>query len=227
MIPNQPTEIEFTIQTLDGDTFTVSIPLSEAVKVWPGAFTSINSLYAQYGLDVLKDAICNHNGTDPDRQQLICQEELTISTPLPPLATSVITLIVMSPFQIEFIPTMPVSEQVDLHAIFTGTGRRVSDVYSLVANLDHLIPKWTPFETWTPFESPAVAYLHIWYEPSNTTTLQVMGKRRDYFKIAKADLIDTDRHLRNTQWISKKSGQYYTQLTHVWLKYNTDNIKII
>ena len=66
-------QIQFTIQTLDGETFQVSIPVTEAEQV----YQETNSPYNHYGLDYLKDAICSSTGNDPVSQQLIGEEELT------------------------------------------------------------------------------------------------------------------------------------------------------
>ena len=93
------TQIQFTIQTLDGETFQVSIPVTEAEKVYKGR----RSAYNHYGLDYLKDAISIHTGNDPVSQQLFCQEELIIATPLLSLVDTVITLIVKPPFTIKFV----------------------------------------------------------------------------------------------------------------------------
>jgi hypothetical protein len=94
-------QIQFTIQTLLGESFQVSISVTEAEKVYRPANHS--DPYNNYGLDYLKEAISIHTGNDPVSQQLICQEELTNSTPLITLASSVITLIVKPSFTIKFI----------------------------------------------------------------------------------------------------------------------------
>jgi hypothetical protein len=94
-------QIHFTIQTLEGETIQVSIPLTDAVKVCQAG----SCPYHYYGLDYLKDAICSSTGNDPVSQQLIGEEELTISTPLLPLVDTVITLIVKPSFTIKFIAT--------------------------------------------------------------------------------------------------------------------------
>jgi hypothetical protein len=92
------TEIKFTIQCLDGDTFQVSIPRTEAEKIMPRHANQ----YDKYGLDVLNDVISKHNGTDPITHQLFGDQELTISTPLIPLENKVITLMIKPSFRIEF-----------------------------------------------------------------------------------------------------------------------------
>ena len=99
MTQQQKHQIQFTIQTLDGETFQVSIFVTQAQKVYQGH----QYPYNHYGLDYLKDAICSSTGTDPVSQQLICEEELTIATPLLPLVDTVITLIVKPPFTIHFV----------------------------------------------------------------------------------------------------------------------------
>jgi hypothetical protein len=91
----QKQQIQFTIQTLDGETFQVGIPLTEAELGWEES---------HYALDYLKNAICSSTGNDPVSQQLICgEEELTISTPLLSLVDTVITLIVKPSFTIKFV----------------------------------------------------------------------------------------------------------------------------
>lgn len=237
----QQEQIQFTIQTLEGETFQVSIPLSEAEKTWtqkqnecsPAQYSCshCNSFYEQHGLDSLKDAIHNHNGTANAIQQLICQEELTISTPLIPLATSVITLIVMVPFRIDFQQFL--APHINC------------DVYALLANLDHFestshthIINGISTTIKGAKASEIVTYLHLYRPPNNssfTPSLRVIGKIRDYFKIATADLSDgglwdTGGVLRNTY--NDYSCQPPYQITddtpsHVWLKFDEVNMKIV
>ena len=69
------TEIEFTIQRLDGETFSVNISRLEAGCYWK---QTIESQYKNFGLDILKATICVQNGADPVNQQLFCEKELTI-----------------------------------------------------------------------------------------------------------------------------------------------------
>jgi hypothetical protein len=106
-------QIQFTIQTLEGESFQASILVTEAEKVYRPANHS--DPYNNYGLDYLKEAICIHTGNDPVSQQLICQEELTSSTPLIPLASSVITLIVKPSFTIKFITPHPSVHRLLMH----------------------------------------------------------------------------------------------------------------
>jgi hypothetical protein len=94
-------QIQFTIQTLQGETFQVSLPVTEAEKV----YQEPSFRYKYYGLDYLKEAICSSTGNDPVSQQLIGEEELTIQTSLLPLVDTVITLIVKPSFTIKFIAT--------------------------------------------------------------------------------------------------------------------------
>ena len=93
------TEIKFIIQTLNGNTFPISI--SRALEVC----SPTSNPYNKYGLDVLKEAISVHTGTPPIVQQLFGKRELTISDSLLPLAGQVIILIEKPSFYIDFIPT--------------------------------------------------------------------------------------------------------------------------
>jgi hypothetical protein len=150
-----------------------------------------------YGLDYLKEAICSSTGNDPVSQQLIGEEELTISTPLLPLVDTVITLIVKPTFTIEFIqkPT-PV-------------------VYLLLGNLH-------------PFPQSIVCYFHRRLSPL-ILNLRVIGQRRDYFKIATADL-KAVKHiaLRKSHFpLSKPYIITDNTPTYVWIQFDKDNMKIV
>jgi hypothetical protein len=168
------TEIQFTIQCLDGDTFRISIARTDAEKVFCGEL----NLYNQYGLDVLKDAISVHNGTDPVIQQLICEDhdsELTISDSLIPLENKVITLMIKPSFLIEFSLKRPYPKSY-LH-------------YHLVDNIKYLAdPSNTP--------EPIVCYL----QSENVPQIEAIGQYRDYFKIKTKNISRslTRRHLYGT-----------------------------
>jgi hypothetical protein len=118
------TDIHFTIQNLDGETFQVSMARKSAQKICKQTDNLIHiPLWEQYGLDILKDAIYVHSGCDPCTQQLIQEEELTLSTPLIPLENKVITLIIKPSFQIEFVsPLSPHYYQIDaITSYLSGT----------------------------------------------------------------------------------------------------------
>jgi hypothetical protein len=204
----QQEQIQFTIQTLEGETFQVSIPLSEAEKTYVEGALDLTLLFnhEKYGLDALNDAIRNHNGTENDIQQLVCDEELTIQTYLPSLVDKVITLIVKSPFQIEFIST-PGS---CVHPLLACRGKGLfSDLHT----------------------DTFIAYLHLWYEmTTHGHQLRVVGQMRDYFKIAFADINDSGGVVRKTRWVNSQAPSY--QITedtpsHVWLHFNKAYMKII
>jgi hypothetical protein len=94
-------EMEFSIQSLDGDLFQVKISRYKAEKVW-----KLNhNPYIKYGLDVLKDEISKHTGIDTINQQLIADEILTIATSIIPLENQVITLIIKPSFTIRLVPS--------------------------------------------------------------------------------------------------------------------------
>ena len=201
-------QIQFTIQTLDGETFQVSILVTQAQKVYQG----LQSPYNHYGLDYLKDAICSSTGNDPVSQQLICEEELTIATPLLPLVDTVITLIVKPPFTIHF-----------------------------VSNNWHTLEKHWPC-AYGLHSSRTVCYLSTAETHEQLTTLRVIGQRLDYIKIATADLKVADVVLRTTIPIttftllsttrshSRKDELYNitdNTPTHVWLRFNKENMTIV
>jgi hypothetical protein len=166
------TEIQFTIQCLDGDTFPISIARTDAEKVFGGELNRYN----QYGLDVLKDAISVHNGTDPVIQQLVTDDsELTISDSLIPLENKVITLMIKPSFLIEFSLQRPYP-MMYLH-------------YHLVDNIKYLAdPSNTP--------EPIVCYL----QSENVPQIEAIGQYRDYFKIKTKNIPRslTRRHLYGT-----------------------------
>ena len=188
------TQQQFTIQTLLGETFQVSIPLTQAENI----FLDNTSPYHYYGLDYLKDAISIHTGNDPVSQQLICQEELTIQTPLLPLVDTVITLIVKPPLTIEFIHTpTPVVYLLQGHI---NTDEAQSIVCYLLRRLSPLI-----------------------------LNLRVIGQKRNYFKIATADL-KAVKHiaLRKSKFpLSKPYLITVTTPTYVWIQFDKDNMKIV
>ena len=198
----QKQQIQFTIQTLDGETFQVSIPLTDAEKV----FQKKTNKYHYYGLDYLKDAICSSTGNANVSQQLIGEEELTIQTPLLPLVDTVITLIVKPPLTIEFIHTPTPVMYLLLGAPYTP----------------NQIPGWNKEEL------SIVCYFHN-YQPLYPLILniRVIGQRRDYFKIAIADLKAANAVLRNGPIL--RSNPYLITVatpTYVWLRFNKDNMKI-
>jgi hypothetical protein len=96
--------IQFKIQTLEGNDFSVSIQKSEAEKVYTCNVRdrSLNANpYDSYGLDFLKEAISKLNGVDPITMQLFTpQGELTPATPLLPLQNQVLSLMIKSPITV-------------------------------------------------------------------------------------------------------------------------------
>jgi hypothetical protein len=93
-------QINFNIETLDGESFYVNIPRTHAEKYW-GACG--DNPYAKYGLDYLQEAICGLKGIDPVSQQLIADDILTIETPLIQLENKVIRLIIIPEFSIHLL----------------------------------------------------------------------------------------------------------------------------
>jgi hypothetical protein len=158
-------QIKFTIQSLDGETFPISILRRAAQKIYNKStmkYFSHDPIYKQYGLDVLKDAICVYKGTDPCIQQLVCGEELTLSTPLIPLENKVITLILKPSFRIEFAnPTSDLApHQYAIDAINSYlAGSRIYKYTICLLNNKTQIPQ-----------------------------IEVLGMYRNYFKIASEHL---------------------------------------
>ena len=153
------TQIEFTIQKLNGETFSVSIPRSEADKVW-----HCQNQYNIFALDVLKAAISVHTGIDPISQQLFCEKELTISDSLIPLENQLITLMILPPFRIEFalqsngLPMLP--------GVYQLNAKIISELHASI--------------------SSKVCYLHC--PAFNNLHIQVIGQYRNFFKIATPNL---------------------------------------
>jgi hypothetical protein len=209
---------QFTIQTLDGETFQVSIPVTQAKKVYQG----LQSPYNHYGLDYLKDAICSSTGNDPVSQQLIYEEELTSSTPLIPLVDTVITLIVKPPFTINLVSN-------NWHTLEEHWTTRLGKPTSVCV-------------AYGLHSSRTVCYLSTAETHEQLTTLCVIGQRLDYIKIATADLKVADVVLRTTIPIitftllsttrspSRKDELYNitdNTPTHVWLRFNKENMTIV
>jgi hypothetical protein len=205
-------QTKFTIQTLEGKTFQVSIPVIDAEKV----FLKNTTPYHYYGLDYLKHAICSSTGIDSVSQQLICEEELTISTPLLPLADTVITLIVKPPFIINFIS---LQETPVLFQLLGGSpvGRE---------SCNHL-----PDATLS-----IVCYFHNYHpHPSGygyyplISNLRVIGQRRDHFKIAITDL----NTVHVNELLIQEGGTIAPYRitdntpTHLWLQFDKDRIRIV
>jgi hypothetical protein len=86
------TNIDFNITNLEGTRFSVSIPHQQAIIQYNDILYNV---YDTFGLDYLKNAICVETGIDPVNQQLWSSEsELLHSTPLLPLKSETITLLI-------------------------------------------------------------------------------------------------------------------------------------
>jgi hypothetical protein len=195
-------EITFTIQTLDGDTFPISITRTDAENVFSGS----GRQYNKYGLDVLNDAICKHTGHDPVIQQLFNHDsELTISDSLIPLENKVITLMIKPSFYINF-------------AVLTDDWFVLFHMYQLDASLDYL-RDYSPPST--------ICYLQKVANKPNPFPIEVLGQFRDFFKIAIKNipihLLICDRRLSNVKqyYVTNKTPEY------VWLRYDKTHLKII
>jgi hypothetical protein len=69
----------FTINTLTGNSFSVTIDINDASKI----YNEQKNIYDRYGLDFLKDAISKETGINPVCQQLFAEDgELTILSSL-------------------------------------------------------------------------------------------------------------------------------------------------
>jgi hypothetical protein len=187
------TEIQFTIQCLDGDTFRISIARTDAEKVFGGELNRYN----QYGLDVLKDAISVHNGTDPVIQQLVSDDsELTISDSLIPLENKVITLMIKPSFLIEFSLQRPYP----MSYLY----------YHLVANIKYLAdPSNAP--------EPIIYYL----QSINVPRIEAIGQYRDFFKIKTKNIPDSVK-IRH----GYKEWEHGT-FSMGWLRYDNRSMKIV
>jgi hypothetical protein len=190
------TEIEFTIQKLNGETFSVSIPRSEGEKFWQKS----QNLYNNYGLDTLNDVISKHNGTDPVTQQLFCEKELTISESLIPLSNQLITLIIKPSFYIEF------ALQANGLPMLPGAYLLVDNILSGL----HISINWAK-----------VCYLHC--PAFQNMQIQVIGQYRDFFKIATQNM---PQHFLRVHYnhsepyiINSETPKY------VWLRYDKRSMK--
>jgi hypothetical protein len=194
------TEIQFTIQCLDGDTFRISIARTDAKKFFCGE----TNLYNKYGLDVLKDAISVYNGTDPVIQQLICEDQdsaLTISDSLIPLENKVITLMIKPSFLIEFSLHRPCD---DYHPTLPRVNKSLT--YHLVANTKYLAENAS---------EPIICYL----ESEHLSRIEAVGQYRDFFKIKTKNI----PHDAIRYWYSQNLNAFST----VWLRYDNRSMKIV
>jgi hypothetical protein len=188
------TQIEFTIQTLNGETFSVKVSHTDVARSW---HQLTESAYNKYGLDILKEAISEHNGADPVTQQLFCEKELTISDSLIPLANQLITLMIKPSFRIRFTNCIAGSYKLD----------DMSD------SLHHTTYIWS-----------VICYLYIPPITLENISIEVVGRFRDFFKIATNNI--PVHHLvvyDGGSWpyiITTKTPKY------VWLLYDKKSMKI-
>jgi hypothetical protein len=201
------TEIIFTINTLDGKTFPISISSRDAQNVYGGS----KNQYNKYGLDVLKEAISKHTGNGPVIQQLITEDkELTISDPLIQLE---ITLMLKPSFYINFL--LPYIKQ----------------EYPLYSDIDFLQDRTAYTLESSTWES-IICYLGNYITSSEGVgdgyipQIKVLGEYRDYFKIATKDLpLD---YLRDPNlWVDKKYIINDETPEYIWLRYNKNNMEIV
>ena len=196
-------KITFTIQTLDGETFPISIARSEAENVW----MQLKNQYNKYGLDILKEGICKHTGIDPVAQQLVNHDsELTTSDSLISLENKVITLIIKPSFYINFVDLV-------------DNGFVLFHIFQLDANLDFLRDDGAG-----PF---TICYLQkaALKNKSRRSPIEVLGQFRDFFKIAIKNipphlLYDSIKAIWQYN-ISEETPEY------VWLRYDKTYMKII
>ena len=203
--PSMATPVkEFTIQCLEGNTFSVSIPLVQAEKAF--TYTARNP-YNSYGLDFLKDAINKQNGADPTTQQLFTSDdELTTATPLIPLAGKVITLMIKPPITVTLKK-------------FSTTIQ--SGILALESNIDFL--KGPQFGD--KYHSQCtICYIHVPYSQEDGPKIQAVGMNRDFFKI----------HIKNLPFalLRASSLSYFSEpfilqnlfnkesSQHLWLRYD-------
>jgi hypothetical protein len=193
-------QIQFTIQILNGETFPVSIFVTQAKKVYQGH----QYPYNHYGLDYLKDAICSSTGTDPVSQQLICQEELTIATPLIPLVDTVIILIVKPPFTIHFVSN-------NCHAL----EKHWPCAYGFHTSITvcYLISKQ---------QSLRVIGQRFDYIKIATADLKVADVVLHRLHPISLNLLNTTRSPRNTLYNITDNTP-----THVWLRFNKEHMTIV
>ena len=212
------TEIQFTIQCLDGDTFPISIARTDAEKV----FCVERNLYNQYGLDVLKDAISVHNGTDPVIQQLITDNsELTISDSLIPLENKVITLIIKPSFAINF----------------SDFGNYCNDSVYIYGPSDYHLVANIKFLADAGGSEPVIGYLQRGFKlpPAGGCCLkwpqiEVIGQYRDFFKIKTKNI---PQSVLRSIYAGVPSNEQFVLFesplltSTVWLRYDNRSMKIV
>ena len=197
MIQTQPITTEFTIQPLNGNSFTVSIARAAAERV--NDASSVHSISQQYGLDALKDAIAAHTGIDQVLQQLLGEErELTISDSLITLTTP-ITLVISELFSIEL--------NSNVHALETR------EPFLFIPDVHLDLPNQC-----------IIGYLHG--SPARLR-IRALGLCRNFFKIATADLPKGLKLTASPWSYSTSYSIPERNHAHVWLRNDTTGIQIV
>ena len=212
--------IEFQIQGPEGNDLSVSIPLSEAEKVYTG---NDSNPYDSYGLDFLKEAISKLTGVDPITMQLfISQEELTTATPLLLLEAQEISLMIKPPVAATFK---------NLQDAWS------SECYALERNIDFL--KGEEARRLPPtlcyIRSPAGKEKAGYVDPP---TIEAVGIYRDFLKVSikmlPEHLLRESTYVYAPQYILGKRIQrlheaphHRAQPTHLWLRFDKDNNEIV
>ena len=197
--------IEFTIQCLEGNTFSVSITRAQAEKVF--TYTTRNP-YNSYGLDFLKDAISKQNGADPTTQQLFTSDdELTTATPLIRLTGKVITLMIKPPITVTL----------------KNVAAAALGIYALP--LESHIDFLKGISCGEKYHSQStVCYIHVPCSQEDGPKIQAVGMNRDFFKI----------HIKNLPFALLRASalSYFSEpfilpnlfhkesSQHLWLRYD-------
>ena len=163
------TTVTFNIQTLEGETFSVDLPLELCEKVHrPDA--PLRDYYDQYGLDHLKLAISGVTGTDQVCQKIVGKDELNIESRLLDYRDQVLTLLVTSLITVKFV-NMP----------YTPFYCKIEKCMS--------VDPWQERNAWLnneeefnphkKHECRIICYLSL----QLTDEILVIGRDRDYFKV--------------------------------------------
>ena len=217
------TTVTFNIQTLEGTTFSVDLPL-ELVKKVHHQDAPLRDYYDQYGLDHLKEAISQETGTDSVCQTIVGETgELNINSQLLDYSEHILTLLVT--------PSLTVNLHGTRVSLANTSPHRVYNYYQIEKCMSVDIWK-EAFEEEedvgnNKHECQLICYLSLDDKPNE---IQVVGRSRDYFKVLFKSL-----PLQNLKKIyeihmANEERSYEIQDTdpeYVWIRYRPEYMETL
>lgn len=215
------TTVTFNIQTLEGKTFSVDLPLELVEKVHHQE-APLRDYYDQYGLDHLKEAICQERGVDPVCQTIIGQRELNINSLLLDYSDLLLTLLVTPSLTVTFRGVL---------AKETESTSRVYSYYQLEKSMsvdiwEEALEEGEKDSGSNKHECELICYLSL---EDTLTEIQVVGRSRDYFKVLFKSL--PSAHLKcQRNFLTQEAKDYKIRDTdpeYVWIRYRPEQMEVI